>query len=80
MDSLLPQVQEIFRDVFDQPDLIVTRESNASTIDDWDSLAHINLVTAIEKTFKIKFALGELQELKNVGDLLDLAQAKMAAK
>jgi acyl carrier protein len=51
MDSLLPQVREIFRDVFDQPDLIVTRESSAKTVDDWDSLAHINLVTAIEKSF-----------------------------
>jgi len=64
MDSLLPEVQEIFRAVFDQPGLIITRESNASTVDDWDSLTHINLVTAIEKSFKIKFALGELQELK----------------
>jgi acyl carrier protein len=80
MANLLPQVQEIFRDVFDQPGLIVTRESNASTITDWDSLAHINLVTAIEKTFKVKFALGELEELKDVGDLLDLAQSKLAAK
>jgi acyl carrier protein len=80
MDSLLPQVREIFRDVFDQPDLIVTRESSAKTVDDWDSLAHINLVTAIEKSFKIKFALGELEELKNVGDLLDLMRTKIEAK
>jgi acyl carrier protein len=80
MDNLLPELQEIFRGVFDQPDLIVRRESNASTIDDWDSLAHINLVTAIEKTFKIKFALGELEELKNVGDLLDLMRTKLDAK
>jgi len=80
MDNLLPQVQEIFRAVFDQPDLVITRESNASTVDDWDSLTHINLVMAIEKHFKIKFALGELQELKDVGDLLDLMQTKLAAK
>jgi len=80
MDSLLPGVQEIFRDVFDQPDLVITRESNASTVDGWDSLAHINLVTAIERHYKIKFALGELEDLKNVGDLLDLMHAKLAAK
>jgi acyl carrier protein len=80
MDSLLPGVQEIFRDVFDQSDLVITRESNASTVDGWDSLAHINLVTAIERHYKIKFALGELEDLKNVGDLLDLMHAKLAAK
>jgi acyl carrier protein len=80
MHDLLPEIQEIFRDVFDDPTLTITRESNASTVEDWDSLAHVNLVTAIEKKYKIRFALGELQELKNVGDMIDLMEEKLAAK
>jgi acyl carrier protein len=80
MHDLLPQIQEIFRDIFDDPTLMITRDSNASTVEDWDSLAHVNLVTAIEKKYKIRFALGELQELKNVGDMIDLIQTKIAAK
>ena len=80
MHDLLPEIQEIFRDVFDDPTLVITRESNAATVEDWDSLAHVNLVTAIEKKYKIRFALGELQELKNVGDMIDLMQEKLAAK
>src|ERR1700738_208595 len=80
MYDLLPEIQEIFRDVFDEPNLVITRESTASTVEDWDSLAHVNLVTAIEKKYKIKFALGELQELKNVGDMIDLMEVKLAAK
>jgi acyl carrier protein len=80
MLDLLPQIQEIFRDIFDDPTLMITRDSNASTVEDWDSLAHVNLVTAIEKKYKIRFALGELQELKNVGDMIDLIQTKIAAK
>jgi acyl carrier protein len=80
MDNLLPDVQEIFRAVFDQPDLVITRESNASTVDDWDSLNHVNLITAIAAKYKIKFALGELEELKNVGDLLDLMRIKIDRK
>ena len=79
-DDLLPEVQEIFRDVLDEPKLVLTRESNAETVPDWDSLAHVNLITAIEKRFKVKFALGELQGLKHVGDLLDLLAQKLAAK
>jgi acyl carrier protein len=78
MDNLLPTVQDIFRDVFDQPDLVITRESNAQTVEDWDSFAHLNLVIAIERQFKIKFALSELQESKNVGDLLDLVHKKLS--
>jgi acyl carrier protein len=80
MHDLLPEIQEIFRNVFDDPNLIITRESNASTVEDWDSLAHVNLVTAIEKKYKIRFALGELQELKNVGDIIDLIGKKVATK
>jgi acyl carrier protein len=56
--------------------LVITRDSNASTVPDWDSLAHVNLVTAIEKKYKIRFALGELQELTNVADMIDLIEAK----
>ncbi len=78
--SILADLQSIFRDILDQPDLVLTPESNASTVEDWDSLAHINLVTSIEKHYKIKFALGELQELKNVGDMIALIQTKLAVK
>ena len=79
MVAMLEELQEIFRDILDQPDLVLTRESNAQNVEDWDSLAHINLVTAIEKRFKVKFALGELQELKNVGDMIDLLHKKLGA-
>ena len=76
MDTLLAEVQEVFRDVFDQAELTIDRSSNASTVEGWDSLAHINLVMSIEKKYKIKFALGELKKLENVGDLLDLIAKK----
>jgi acyl carrier protein len=80
MDSLLTEVQDIFRAVFDQPDLVVVRESNAATIDGWDSLAHINLIVAIEKKFQIKLSLSELQDLKDAGDIIDLIHTKLKTK
>ena len=79
-EELLQQVQEVFRDIFDEPDLVITPHSNAETVPDWDSMTHVNLITAIEKRFKVKFALGELGELKDVGDLLGLLEKKLAAK
>lgn len=72
------KLQEIFRDIFDNQDLVITRGTSARDIEDWDSLSHINLIVAIEKAFKIKFALGELQELKNVGEMIDLVDRKLA--
>jgi acyl carrier protein len=77
MDSILEQLRPIFRDVLDQADLTITPESNGHNVEGWDSLAHINLVTAIEQEFGIKFALGELQELKNVGEMIELIEKKL---
>ena len=48
------------------------RSTCADDIEDWDSLEQINLLTAIEKKFNIKFKLADVRGLKDVGDLLDL--------
>lgn len=75
--DILKELQPIFQDVFDDGNLVVTNESNAESIDDWDSLSHIRLVVAIEKQFGIKFAFGELQELKNVGEMIEVIEKKL---
>jgi len=79
MPDLLSQLRPIFQDVMDNPGLIITPQSNARTVEGWDSLAHINLITAIECEFKIRFALGELEELKNVGDMIALMEQKLGS-
>jgi acyl carrier protein len=80
MGEVLAALQPIFRDVLDDPNLQINRGSNAATVRGWDSLAHINLISAIEQEFSVRFALGELEELKNVGDMIDLIERKLAAK
>ena len=66
--AILEAVQEIFRDNFDDDTLEITRATCADDIEDWDSLEQINLLTAIEKKFNIKFKLADVRNLKNVGD------------
>lgn len=70
--QLQNDIQEIFRDNFDDDSLIITRETCADDIEDWDSLEQINLLTAMEKKFGLKFSLSDVRDLKNVGDLTDL--------
>jgi acyl carrier protein len=77
MSDFLARLQPIFRDIFDRDDLTITRESSAENVDGWDSLTHINLISAIEQEFHIRFALGELETLKNVGEMLDLMHRKL---
>lgn len=77
-EQILADVQEIFRDVFDEEDLVIKDETNADDIEDWDSLAQVRLTVAIEKKFGIKFDFGELTALHNVGEMLELIGKKMA--
>ena len=72
--EILEAVQEIFRDNFDDDTLVITRDTCADDIEDWDSLEQINLLTAIEKKFSIKLKLADVRNLKDVGDLLDLVK------
>jgi acyl carrier protein len=74
--DIIRDLQIIFSDVLDLSDLRLTAESNASNVEGWDSLAHINLVVAIEKRYNIKFALAELRSLNNVGEMADLIVKK----
>ena len=76
--EILAAVQDIFRDNFDDDTLVITRDTCADDIEDWDSLQKINLLTAIEKKFGLKFQLADVRGLANVGDLLDLI-ARMTA-
>jgi acyl carrier protein len=76
--EILDRLQPIFKDVLDDDSLVITPSSNASNTPNWDSLSHINLVMSVQSEFKLKFALGELQDLKNVGDLVGLIQKKSA--
>ena len=70
-------LQEIFRDMLDLDDLVLKNETSASDIEEWDSLAHVNLVVAIEREYSVNFTLSELQDLKNIGDMVELINKKV---
>ena len=67
----------IFRDVLDEDDLVLTSDLTAADVDGWDSLNRINIVVAAEAAFRIKFKSAELEDLKNVGELVSLIEVKL---
>ena len=69
--EIFEKLNEIFRDVFDD-DIAVTDTTSADDIEDWDSLMHITLVSAIEDEFDIKFDMKVVLSLKNVGEMVDV--------
>ena len=75
-ERIYETLNEIFRDIFDDEDIVVTPETNSETIEDWDSLEHINLVVAIEKAFGLKFSMDEVTGMKDVGEMVEIIKAR----
>ena len=71
-EEVYENLNEVFRDVFDDEDITVCDATTAEDIEDWDSLEHINLIVAVEKKFNIKFNMGEVHAFKNVGEMVDI--------
>lgn len=76
-EEIMEKVNEIFRDVFDDEELIITDSTNSDDIEDWDSLEHISLIISMEKEFDMKFDIKEVNKLENVGQMVDMIKAKM---
>lgn len=78
-EEVFKRLNGIFQDIFDDEDLQVTDETCADDVEDWDSLRHITLVSAVEREFGFKFAMKEVLEMENVGAMVDII-AERAAK
>ncbi len=70
--EIYDRLNEVFRDVFDDDEIEVEADTTADDIEDWDSLAHINLISAVEEEFGIRFKMGEVSTMEDVGEMVDI--------
>jgi acyl carrier protein len=75
-EEITGTLKTVFQSVFDESDITITREMTAQDVESWDSLHHIQLISEVERAFKIKFKLREVMGMKSVGDLIDLIDRK----
>lgn len=71
-EAVYETLNEVFRDVFDDESIEVSDSTTSDDIEDWDSLEHINLIAAVEQEFGIKFNMGQVVTMKNVGEMVDI--------
>ncbi|MBP0974224.1 MAG: acyl carrier protein [Oscillospiraceae bacterium] len=71
-DQVMARLTKVFRDVFDDDSIVLSDNTSAKDIEDWDSLEHINLIAAVEKEFKMRFQMKEVSGMKNVGEMASI--------
>jgi acyl carrier protein len=75
-EQILTQVNDIFKDVLENDDIVLTPATTAADVEEWDSLNHIQLIVAIEKKFSIRFTTAEIYTWKNIGDMCAMIAQK----
>ena len=76
-DLIFERVNKVFQTVFDDETISVNENTTSNDIEDWDSLEHISLIVAIEQELNIKFSMGEVSNMKNVGEMVNIITSKM---
>lgn len=71
-ENVLAKLTEVFRDVFDDEEIVLSDSTTADDIEAWDSLEHISLIAAVEKAFGMRFTMREVSGMKNVGEMVDI--------
>lgn len=75
--EILRKIQDLLADIIDNEDLVLKEESSPNFVDDWDSLAHFQLVMEMQNEFGVKFTSTEIQAWKNIGDIINSIQEKL---
>ena len=76
-NDVVSRMNDVFREVFDNPTIEIFDEMTASDVVGWDSFSHINLITSLEIEFDIEFTQQEAFGFKTVGELIEAIDTKL---
>ena len=74
---MIEKIQEIFKDVFDNEELLISQETTSKDIDEWDSMAQIDIIVALENEFGLKFTIEEVQKLTSIKSMISTLSKKL---
>jgi len=75
--ELTSKVEAIFHEVLDDDSIRLRDDITARDVKGWDSVANVRLILSIEEAFAFRFDMGEISEMRKVGDLLDAIQTRI---
>ena len=75
--EIFEKLTEVFRDVMDNDEIVLEETTTAEDIEEWDSLAHVQLIEKIESVFGIKFSAKEMMSWEDVGEFVDSIEERL---
>jgi acyl carrier protein len=75
--EILDDLTPLFRDIFQDDTITVTRETTAANVERWDSLTHIDMIMMVEAHFGIRVPTRAVTQMKDVGDLVQVIQSRL---
>mgnify|MGYP001265451813 CR=1 FL=1 len=75
--QILKEINDIFIEIIEDKDVVLSESTTAEDIDEWDSLTHIQIIVSLEKHFKLRFESQEIQEWKNIADIINSVIEKL---
>ncbi len=77
--STFERVRNVASDIFGIPADKITAESSPETIENWDSMQHLNLVLAIEEKFGVQLEPEDIEQMKNIDAVAALVEKLQSA-
>lgn len=78
--EILIEISNILKDIFDDDNLEIGIETASKDIPEWDSLAHIRIITSLCREFNIELSIEEMTDVNNVVCMVDLVYSKLSIK
>lgn len=75
--EILLKIQEILSEIVDDESLVLTEDMGPSDVDEWNSLAHFQLVMALQNEYGVKFSIIEIQSWSTVGNIIGSITSKL---
>jgi len=79
ISMITDRLKKIILDVLKLDEFDFQDATTADQVPGWDSLSHLNVITAVEKEYSIRFKAYELLKLKDVGDLQNVINSKLSS-
>jgi acyl carrier protein len=75
--AVFDQIRIMASDIFGVPPERIDAASSPQTVENWDSIQHLNLVLAVEEKFGLQLSPEEIEQMKNIGETAKLIESKL---